>query len=217
MTTEESTIEDSSKQLTEMILKGDAENAALLAGQMGQKGTGANEVVETISDAMNIVADFHELERYSSNQVEDSERAADKALEAVRPKIKVEQRRISGRVMVTSLEGDPHNFDKTLLLTMLQIGGFSGLDGGTDLSADQVAKKVAQLRPDILAVPLVTSRAVENLVKAKSRIDMEGSNTKIVAYGRGVTSLPDTAKFNAVEEDSISVLSKIAEILMQKS
>jgi methanogenic corrinoid protein MtbC1 len=217
MTTEESTIEDRSKQLTEMILKGDAENAARLAGQIGQKGTGANEVVDTISDAMNIVADFHELERYSSNQVEDSERAADKALEAVRPRIKVEQRRISGRVMVTSLEGDPHNFDKTLLLTMLHIGGFSALDGGTDLSADQVAKKVAQLRPDILAVPLVTSKAVDNLVKAKSRIDMEGSNTKIVAYGRGVTSLPDTARFNAVEEDSISVLSKITEILMQKS
>lgn len=217
MTTEESTLEDRSKQLTEMILKGDTENAARLASQIGQIGTGANDVVDTISDAMNIVADLHELERYSSNQVENSERAADKALEAVRPKIKVEQRRISGRVMVTSLEGDPHNFDKTLLLTMLQIGGFSALDGGADLSVDQVAKKVAQLRPDILAVPLVTARAVDNLVKAKSRIDMEGSKTKIVAYGRGVTSLPDTARFNAVEEDSISVLSKIAEILLQTS
>src|SRR5713226_529643 len=96
MTTEESIVEERSKQLTEMILKGDSENAAKIAGQIGQWGTGANDVVDTISDAMNIVADLHELERYSLDQVENSERAADKALEVVRPRIKVEQRRISG-------------------------------------------------------------------------------------------------------------------------
>ncbi len=217
MTTEESMVEDRSKELTEMILKGDIENAAKLAGQIGQGGTGANDVVDTISDAMNIVADLHELERYSLDQVENSERAADKALEVVRPSIKVEQRRISGRVMVSSLEGDPHNFDKTLLLTMLEIGGFSALDGGVDLTVDQIVRKVSKTQPDVLAVPLVTSKAIDALVQAKARITMEGSKTKIVAYGRGVTSLPDTGGFDAAEEDSLSALSKIAEILLQNS
>lgn len=217
MTTEESMVEDRSKELTEMILKGDIENAAKLAGQIGRGGTGANDVVDTISDAMNIVADLHELERYSLDEVENSERAADKALEVVRPRIKVEQRRISGSVMVSSLEGDPHNFDKTLLLTMLEIGGFSALDGGVDLSVDQIVRKVSKTQPDVLAVPLVTSKAIDALVQAKSRITMEGSKTKIVAYGRGVTSLPDTGGFHAAEEDSLSALSKIAEILLQNS
>ena len=217
MTTEDTTLETESKQLTETIVKGDGENAARLAEQMGKKGSQANDVVDTISDAMNIVSDLHEVQRYSLEQVENSERAANKALEVLRPRIRVEQQRISGRVMVTSLQGDPHTFDKTLLMTMLEIGGFSALDGGADLSPDDIATKVSRAKPDILAVPLVTSTAVESLVRAKSLLDNQGLKTKIVAYGRGITSLPETGIFNAVEEDSLGALSKIAEILLESS
>ncbi len=217
MTTENTTLETKAKLLTDTIVKGDIENAARLAEQIGKKGSHANEVVDTISDAMNIVADLHEVQRYSLEQVESSERAANKALEVIRPRIRVEQQRISGRVMVISLQGDPHKFDKTLLMTMLEIGGFSALDGGADLSADDIASKVSRAKPDILAVSLVTSTAVESLVKAKSLLDNQGLKTKIVAYGRGVTSVAETGIFTAVEEDSLGALSKIAEILLESS
>ncbi len=214
MTTEIPTTSDElAKRLTEMILKGDHENAAKLAGEIAHKETETNEVVDAISDAMNIVVDLHEVERYSLAQVENSERAAEGALQAIRPRIRVEQRRISGKVMVTSFHGDPHSFDKTLLLTMLEMGGFSALDGGAELSPEEVAEKVSQTRPDILAVPLVTSAAVKGLIDAKTLMSDLGLKTRIVAYGRGVTRLPKTGEFSAVE-DPLGALSKIAEILL---
>ncbi len=215
MTTEgPSSLDEMDKHLTEMIIKGDHENAARLAGEIAHRRIATNEVVDAISEAMNIVTDLHEVERYSLEQVENCERAAEKALDAIRPRIRVEQRRISGRVMVTSLHGDPHTFDKTLLLTMLEIGGFSALDGGAELSPEDLAKKVTEMRPDILAVPLVTPAAVKGLIDAKSRMTDAGLTTRIVAYGRGITTLPKTGEFSAVEEDSLSALSKIAEILI---
>jgi len=125
MTTDETPrIDEPSKRLTEMILKGEDQESARIASEIVGGRSETNDIVDTISETMNIVADLHEVERYTVQQVESCERAAESALNAIRPGLKVEQRRISGKVMVTSLHGDHHRFDKTLLLTMLEMGGF---------------------------------------------------------------------------------------------
>src|SRR5437879_11936413 len=142
MTTDETPrIDDPSKRLTEMILKGEDQESARIASEIVGGRSETNDIVDAISETMNIVADLHEVERYTVQQVESCERAAESALNAIRPGLKVEQRRISGKVMVTSLHGDPHTFDKTLLLTMLEMGGFSAVDGGRTLSRRGCTKR----------------------------------------------------------------------------
>jgi len=205
------------KKLAEHILKGDSAQAAESARQLIRYQRDANDVVDTIADAMNIAADLHEVETYSNERVEGCERAAEKALEAIRPEIRVEQSRISGRVMVTSLKGDPHNFDRTILLAMLEIGGFTPLDGGGGLTPAEAVAKASVLRPDILAVPLVTAIAAKNLVETNSMIKPRMSKLRVVAYGRGAKELADHSGFEAVEEDSLAALSRIAELLLLKS
>src|SRR6266540_5176624 len=215
MTTNSSaSADDQSKRLTEVILKGDEVDAAKIARELASGRTETNDVVDTISETMNIVADLHEVERYTPEQVAGCERAAEKALEAIRPRIRLEQKRISGKVMVTSLKGDPHTFDKTLLLTMLEIGGISALDGGEALSPEDITRKVSVLQPDVLAIPLVSGSAAQGLMDTKSRLDSSGAKTRIVAYGRGTISLPAETGHVTKEEDSLSALSKIAEILL---
>ena len=215
MTTDETAIlNEPSKRLTEVILKGDDQDAARIAGEIASGKTQTNELVDTISETMNIVADLHEVDRYTVHQVESCERAAESALNAIRPGLKVEQRRISGKVMVTSLHGDPHTFDKTLLLTMLEMGGFSAMDGGEGLSPEEVVRNVKRLKPDVLAIPLVTVSAVNDLLRTRSLLANSGVKTKLVTYGRGVTKLPSDSQLSAMEEDSLSILSRIAEILI---
>ncbi len=204
------------KKLTEHILKGDPDQAAQSAREISSKKADAKDVVDAISDAMNIVADLHEVERYSSEQVENCEMAAEKALAAVRPKIRVEQSKISGRVLVASLEGDLHSFDKTLLLAMLEIGGFTALDGGTEVSPEEIVDKARELKPDVIAVPLVTSIAAKKLLVARSLMDSVGEKPHIVAYGRGAAELSHHAGLGAVEGDSLGAISRITELLMSK-
>ncbi len=215
MTTDETqTLDESSKRLTDMILKGEDQDAARIAGEIASGKAVTNDVVDTISETMNIVADLHEVERYTVQQVESCERAAESALNAIRPGLKVEQRRISGRVMVTSLQGDPHRFDKTLLLTMLEMGGFSALDGGEGLSPEEIVRNVKAEKPDVLAIPLVIPSAVNDLMRTRSLLANSGVRTKLVTYGRGVAKLPTDSQFTAAEEDSLGILSRIAEILI---
>jgi methanogenic corrinoid protein MtbC1 len=215
MTTEETPmIDEPSKRLTEMILKGEDQESARIAAEIVSGRSETNDIVDAISETMNIVADLHEVERYTVQQVESCERAAESALNAIRPGIKVEQRRISGKVMVTSLHGDPHRFDKTLLLTMLEMGGFSALDGGEELSPEEVVRNVRAEKPDVLAIPLVTNSAVNDLMRTRSLLANSGVKTKLVTYGRGVAKLPSDSQLSAAEEDSLSILSRIAEILI---
>lgn len=208
--------EDQSKRLTEVILKGNEVDSERIARELAKSRSETNDVVDTISETMNIVADLHEVERYTPQQVESCERAAEKALAAVRPRIKVEQRRIEGKVMVTSLRGDPHTFDKTLLLTMLEIGGFSALDGGEGLTPDDISRKVSISKPDVVAIPLVANSNIQSLIDTKSKLSSAGAKTRIVAYGRGISGLPSDRGSIAAEEDSLGALSKIAEILLSR-
>jgi len=217
MTTEETPrIDEPSKRLTEMILKGEDQESARIASEIVGGRSQTNDTVDAISETMNIVADLHEVERYTVQQVESCERAAESALNAIRPGLKVEQRRISGKVMVTSLHGDPHRFEKTLLLTMLEMGGFSALDGGEELSPEEVVRNVKNLKPDVLAIPLVTTSAVNDLLRTRSLLANSGVKTKLVTYGRGVAKLPSDSQLSAMEEDSLGILSRIAEILISR-
>ena len=209
--------EKEERRLAEFILKGDSAQAAEAARQLLLHQHDANDVVDTIADAMNIAADLHEVETYSAEKIEGCERAAEKALEAIRPEIRVEQTRISGRVMVTSLKGDPHNFDRTILLAMLEIGGFTPLDGGGGLTPAEAVAKASVLRPDILAVPLVTSIAAKNLVETASMIKPRMSKLRVVVYGRGAKELAGHTGLEAVEEDSLAALSRITELLLTKT
>lgn len=215
MTTDDTpTPDESSKRLTEMILKGEEQDAARIAGEIASRKKETNDVVDAISETMNIVADLHEVDRYTVQQVESCERAAESALNAIRPGLKVEQRKLTGKVMVTSLHGDPHTFDKTLLLTMLEMGGFSAMDGGEELSPEEVVRNVKRLKPDVLAIPLVTASSLNDLLRTRSLLANSGVKTKLVTYGRGVVKLPSDSQLSAMEEDSLSILSRIAEILI---
>lgn len=205
-----------SKEMAECILKGDSTQAVEAARQFMSREGDVNELLDTISDTMNIVADLHEVEKYSRNQVENCEEAAEKALDMIRPKLRVEQTRVSGKVMVASMQGDPHSFDKTLLLAMLKIGGFTPLDGGAGRSPQDVVAKVEALKPDILAVAIVTPAAAQNLMAAKSLVNAARSRAQIVAFGKGTGSISERAGLHAVEEDSLSALSRIAELLIAK-
>ncbi len=99
-------------------------------------------------------------------------------------------------------------------MTMLEVGGISSLDGGEELSPEELTTKVSALKPDVLAISMLTSLAAKGLLETRSRLESSGILTRIVVYGRGTGSLPEDSGALVREVDSLSALSKIAEILL---
>src|SRR5437870_6581221 len=67
--------------LIQTILKGEKENAVKLASELSRDKHESNDVIDTISEAMNIATDLHEVEKYSEEQMEKSEKAAERSEE----------------------------------------------------------------------------------------------------------------------------------------
>src|SRR2546428_777477 len=87
---------------------------------------------------------------------------------------------------------------------------------GEELSPEGVVRNHKNLKPDVLAIPLVTTSAVNDLLRTRSLLANSGVKTKLVTYGRGVAKLPSDSQLSAMEEDSLSILSRIAEILISR-
>ncbi|HZD12257.1 MAG TPA: hypothetical protein VE177_01895 [Candidatus Binatus sp.] len=202
--------------LIQTILKGEPENAALVASEMSKQNKESNEVIDVISEAMNIATDLHDVEKYSSEQLEKCEKAAESALDALKGRIRIEQKKIHGRVMVASLAADPHSFQRTLMLTMLKACGFTPIDGGAELTPAQFAEAVKSHKPDALAVPILTREAAEQLLSAIPIIRSSHKKTGIVVFGRGAQTLSLPAEYCTVEQDSMSAVSRVTELLISK-
>jgi methanogenic corrinoid protein MtbC1 len=220
MSTEETSIpqpeQTKESALVQTILKGDEENAVKIASEMSRDRHESNDVIDTISEAMNIATDLHEVEKYSDEQVEKSEKAAESALEAVRGKIRIEQKRLRGRVMVASLAADPHSFECTLMLTMLKASGFTPVNGGSELTPKQLTEAVKSHKPDVLAMPILTQAAADQLREIVPSLSPGKQNLGIVVFGRGADSLSTGEGLRSVEQDSLGAMSRVTELLIAK-
>ncbi len=202
--------------LVQTILKGDEENAVKIASEMSRDKHESNDVIDTISEAMNIATDLHEVEKYSDEQVEKSEKAAVSALEAVKGKIRVEQKRIHGRVMVESLAADPHSFECTLMLTMLKASGFTPVNGGSELTPKQLTEAVKAQKPDVLAMPILTQAAADQLREIVPALSPGKHSLGIVVFGRGADNLSTGEGLRSVEQDSLGAMSRVTELLIAR-
>jgi len=202
--------------LIQTILRGDEENAVKLASELSRDKHESNDVIDTISEAMNIATDLHEVEKYSEEQVEKSEKAAESALEAVKGKIRVEQKRIHGRVMVASLAADPHSFECTLMLTMLKACGFTPVDGGSELTPKQLTAAIKSQKPDVLAMPILTQAAADELREIVSLIAVGKPRPGIVVFGRGAANLSTGEGLHSIQHDSLGAMSKVTELLIAR-
>jgi methanogenic corrinoid protein MtbC1 len=220
MSTEETSLpqpeQTKESALVQTILKGDEENAVKLASEMSRDKHESNDVIDTISEAMNIATDLHEVEKYSDEQVEKSEKAAESALEAVKGKIRVEQKRLHGRVMVASLAADPHSFECTLMLTMLKASGFTPVNGGSELTPKQLTEAVKSQKPDVLAMPILTQEAADQLREIVPSLSHGKQSLGIVVFGRGADNLSTGEGLRSVEQDSLGAMSRVTELLIAR-
>src|SRR3989442_12546479 len=89
--------------LIQTILKGEKENAVKLASELSRDKHESKDVIDTISEAMNIATDMHEVQKYSEEQMEKSEKAAESQSKDDKWTIRVEQKRLTTRAIMSSV------------------------------------------------------------------------------------------------------------------
>jgi methanogenic corrinoid protein MtbC1 len=99
-----------------------------------------------------------------------------------------------GSVLICTVRGDIHDLGKSIVTMMLRSYGIVVYDLGVDVSPDEVVRKVAELKPDILGLSGLLTVATDGM---KATIDA-------VRAGRELAGLPIIIGGGIVDEQTCS-------------
>ncbi len=89
------------------------------------------------------------------------------------------ERKMLGKIVLATVEGDIHEIGKSLVGTMLSASGFQVFDMGVDVASTKIIEKVKEVDADIVAMSALLTTT---MVKQKEVIDMldkEGLRRKV--------------------------------------
>ncbi len=98
-------------------------------------------------------------------------------------------RRMTGRFLVGTVEGDIHSIGKNIVATMLRAAGFEVIDLGVDVPTETFIEKVRELKPEILglsALMTTTMAKQREVIEALEGAGLRGG-VKIIVGGAPVT------------------------------
>lgn len=187
-----------------------------------KEGANPYEIFNELSQGLEEIGRGYEEEkfkRYFTSDLIVSGRNMRKAIDIIRPHIK-ERRITKGRVLLGTVKGDVHDIGKKIFGITLESHGFEVVDIGVDIDKEVFAKKVEELKPDILGMSsLLTSTVsyMEDVIKELEKRNLR-NNIMVIVGGRAVSE--DFAKkigADAYGKDSVDGFKKCLKFIGRKS
>ena len=180
------------QKMAQSIIDGDNEVASELAQQAIALGIDPLEVIsQGFVVGVNKVGEaFSNGDAYLPELVMAGEamKAAVAVLEPELARLGTE-RKMLGKVVLCTVEGDIHEIGKTLVGTMLSSAGFQVFDMGVDVPVMKVVEKVREVNADIVAMSaLLTTTMVhqKDVIEALEDVGIR-SKVKVMVGGAPVT------------------------------
>ncbi len=178
------------EQIVQAILSGEqAETVELTRAALSQ-GVDADTVVENaFIHAMDIVGErFSRSEIYVPEMLR-SARAMKAGMAVVKPSYSGAKREPLGRVLVCTVKGDLHDIGKNLVAMMVEGAGYEVVDLGVDVDPEMVLRKVADDRPDFLAMSALLTTTMISMEKTLAALVRAGirDRVKVLVGGAPIT------------------------------
>lgn len=104
-------------------------------------------------------------------------------LEVIKPHLKSDNARTTGKYLLGQIEGDIHNIGRDVVRTMLQSAGWEVLDLGEDVPIEKFIEVAKETKPDIIGVASAITGSLDKLQELKHRIDAEKIRAKFMIGG----------------------------------
>ncbi|MBW1700558.1 MAG: corrinoid protein [Deltaproteobacteria bacterium] len=156
-------------KIKEAVISGKhAEIEVLVKGAIEDKADLGQIITDGMVAAMDIVG-----QRFAKSEIFIPEMLVSavtmkKGLEIIKPLLKGDEIESKGTIIMCTVKGDIHDIGKNLVIMMLQGAGFDVIDLGVDMSTEELAQKVEEIRPDILglsALLTTTMPEIKNVIE----------------------------------------------------
>ncbi len=184
--------EDLFKEMAQSITDGEAEKAAELAKQSVAQGIDPLDAINKgFVQGVNFVGDQFSCGNMFLPELVMAGEAMKAAVAVLEPEMtkRGTERKMLGKVVLCTVEGDIHEIGKTLVGTMLSATGFQVFDMGVDVPIMKVVEKAREVNADIVAMSaLLTTTMVhqKDVIEALEDVGIR-SKVKVMVGGAPVT------------------------------
>ncbi len=184
--------EDLFKQMAQSITDGESEQAAELAKKAIAMGVDPLEAInQGFVAGVNYVGDEFSCGNMFLPELVMAGEAMKAAVAVLEPELQKRgtERKMLGKVVLCTVEGDIHEIGKTLVGTMLSATGFQVFDLGVDVPVMKVVEKAREVGADIVAMSaLLTTTMVhqKDVIEALEDVGLR-TKVKVMVGGAPVT------------------------------
>lgn len=207
------------QKMAQSIIDGDAEAAEALAKQSIAAGIDPLDAInQGFVVGVNTVGDaFARGDAFLPELVMAGE-AMKAAVAVLEPEMKKRgsERKILGKVVLATVQGDIHEIGKTLVGTMLSASGFEVYELGVDVPTEKILAKAQEVDADIVGLSaLLTTTMVKQreVIEALDRVGMR-RKVKVMVGGAPVTrEWVQRIEADGYSEDAIGAVAVARELV----
>jgi len=178
-------------EIATAVIEGKSEGIAALTKKALSEGLSAKEILDKgLMPGMDHVGEaFKRVEMFVPD-VLLSARVMQASMDILRPKLVESGAKMTGKLVIGTVQGDLHDIGKNLVAMMIEGAGFEVFDLGNDVSPQAFVQAVQENKPDIVgmsALLTTTMRAMDRTIEALKEAGLR-DEIKIMIGGAPVTS-----------------------------
>jgi len=180
------------KKMAQSIIDGDSEAALMLAKDSIRDNINPLDAITKgfVVGVNTVGAAFGRGEAFLPELVMAGE-AMKAAVSVLDPELKKRgtERKMLGKVVIATVEGDIHEIGKSLVATMLGASGFEVFDLGVDTPSDKIIGKALEVNADIIAMSALLTTTMVKQREVIEELEKEGlrHKVKVMVGGAPVT------------------------------
>jgi 5-methyltetrahydrofolate--homocysteine methyltransferase len=166
-------------------------------------------------DSMDEVGKRYEAGEYFLPDLIASADAMIGGLNILKPHLAEKEIKSQGKVIIATVEGDEHDIGKNLVGIMLRAAGFTVVDLGTRVPAEEIAKSVAEHEPDVLGLSALLTSTMPHMKETLEELEKQNlrEDVRIMVGGAPVSQeFADSIGADAYGEDAFEAVEKAKQL-----
>jgi corrinoid protein of di/trimethylamine methyltransferase len=208
------------KKLAECVVNGEEDECEKWAKEALEAGIDAYEaIMGGCAEGMKIVSRKYEEGEYYVPEILLSASAMYRAVDVLKPHIKVERLAAPGTVVLGVVEGDIHDIGKNLVKTMLEAAGFKVVDLGKDVSPDRFVEAVREHGADVIGMSALMTTTMPEMKKVIEKLEEAGLRSKVsIVIGGAPTSIDYAQQIGADSwaKDASAAIPEVQKLISQR-
>jgi corrinoid protein of di/trimethylamine methyltransferase len=173
--------EDILKRLKESIMNYDVEGAVEASKKVVKTGFDPLKAIEQgLGEGLRIIGEKFGAGELFLPMLMMAAQGMKKSLAILEPALaKGVSRKVMGKVVIGTVEGDIHDIGKSIVAAMLTANGFEVHDIGCDAPVSKFVEKVKEVNPDIVGMSALLTTTMPKMTEVINTLKKEGLREKI--------------------------------------